>query len=166
MHKDYSSMWRLRPVSTGIWLAAVGVAFVAGTTGGYLVPRVVAAEAARPSGDAPTKVLIDNDQVRVSLVSFPTGFDRAGGMKRDYDQVIVFLDDGDYTIPPRPGATPRPPSSTPPQRGPESSITPNGDVVVAGVHPQGTVAWHPKGSANMHMQINKAFRQMYIEIKK
>lgn len=148
-------------------MSMIAITFVCGAVaGGVLSPLAIAAASdTRLGGDAPTKVLIDNDKVKVSLVSFSKGFVREGGQKRAQDQVIVWLDEGDYTVPPRPGAPPRPQSANErPQKGPESAIAPDGSVV-RGVHPMGTVVWHPKDSTTPTMQINKAFRSIYIELK-
>ena len=49
-------------------------------------------------GGAPQKTLIDNDSVKVNLVAFKKGFIRPGGVKRRYDSLLVYLDNGDHTI--------------------------------------------------------------------
>src|SRR4051812_34485581 len=150
------------------WTAVAAATFALGlAAGGYFTPIVSAAVADKIAGEAPTKVLIDNDKVRVSLVSFPQGFVREGGQKRALDQVIVWLDEGDYTVPPRPGAQSNPNANAgaAASRGAESAIAPDGSVV-RGKHPMGTVVWHPKDSSTPEMHINKAFRSIYIELKK
>jgi hypothetical protein len=149
------------------WLAAIALTFIGGAVaGGVLSPLARATVPdTRIAGDAPTKVLIDNDKVKVSLVSFTSGFVRDGGQKRSQDQIIVWLDEGDYTVPPRPGAARPAAGANPPPRGPESAVAPDGSVV-RGTHPPGTVVWHPKDSTTPTMQINKPFRSIYIELKK
>lgn len=47
---------------------------------------------------AEQRVLIDNEVVRVNLVSFKKGFTRSGGLLRKNDQMVVFVDQGDYTM--------------------------------------------------------------------
>ena len=47
---------------------------------------------------APQKTLLDNEVVRVNLVAFQKGFKRSGGMKRRYDQLLVYVDQGGYTL--------------------------------------------------------------------
>jgi hypothetical protein len=49
-------------------------------------------------GGAPQKTLIDNDAVKVNLVAFKKGFVRAGGVRRRYDTLLVYIDRGDHTI--------------------------------------------------------------------
>lgn len=112
---------------------------------------------------APKRVLIDNDSMTVTLVSFPEGFKREGGFKRRAEQLIVYVDDGEFKTVPRPGAAPNPNAG---KRGPESPITPEGEVSRGGVHPRGTVAWHPKDSMTGTLQIGRAYRALYIELKK
>jgi hypothetical protein len=146
---------------------AIAASFVAGgIAGGFAVPGLLAA--AEPvetmvGGGAPAKVLVENDKVKVTLVSYDKGFVRKGGMARGMDQVIVYIDDGDFTVPPRPGAAPQPAGPRP--RTPESSIRPDGTVANGGLHERGTVAWHPKGSNTPTLNINKPYRVVFVEMK-
>ncbi len=152
-------------------LIAVSVTAIGGFCAGLSYSNHVQAAAAmevetQVAGAAPTKVMIENDKVRVSLASYPQGFMRDGGKRRQYDQIIVWVDEGDYTVP-RPAGAPATPGPRPNagERGPESAIALDGSVV-SGKHPPGTVVWHPKDSRTPTMIINKAFRSLYIEIKK
>lgn len=118
-------------------------------------------------GGAPTRVLLDNASVRVTLISYPAGFKRQGGMKRRLEQLIVYVDDGDFKVIPRPGARPRP-AVAPGERkvGPESSITLEGTLATGHPnHPRGTIAWHPKGSLTPSIETTRAYRALYIEFK-
>src|SRR5437016_3457305 len=82
--------------------ATVIGAFVAGAGAQFAVTHVLAADQAYEKqaggGGAPEKVLLDNDKVRVNLVSFPKGFERPGNMKRRYDQLLVYIDPGDFSF--------------------------------------------------------------------
>jgi len=146
--------------------AAVFATAAIGVVSGFgYCQHVEAADAAdletQVGGGAPTKVLIENERVRISLTSYPQGFKRDGGQRRQYDQVIVWVDEGDYTVVRPAGAPPNPNAGA---RGPESAIALDGSVVT-GKHPQGTVVWHPKNSRTPKMVVNKPYRQFYIEIK-
>lgn len=126
-----------------------------------------AAAAAQPpveqevGGGAPTKVLIDNASMRVTLVSFPADFIREGGQQRRMEQLIVYLDPGEFEVVGGSG-NPRPRTAG---VGPESPITLQGTVSDSGVHPPGTVAWHPKDSLTSTLRIKRAYRALYIETK-
>src|SRR3954468_19806668 len=144
-------------------LMALGGAalFAAGLGAGLAFsPHTLAAGAA--AAGPPTKTLIDNERLRVDLISFPKGFRREGGDKRPYDQLIVYLDPGDFTVIPKPGAAPNPNRA---QRTPESPIGLDGEVS-KNPHQLGTVTWHPKGSETPTLVTNAAYRALYIEIKK
>ena len=118
-------------------------------------------------GGAPTKVVNENDNIRVTLVSYPSGFRRQGGFRRRADQVIVYIDDGDFKVEPRPGAKPNPtPNPNAGAGGPESSYTLDGVVAKNGFHPKGTTAWHPKDSLTPTIVTKRAYRALYIEMKK
>ncbi len=113
---------------------------------------------------APSKVLIENSRARITLASHPAGFKKEGGKRRPFDQIIVWVDEGDYTVIRPPGAPANPNAGAAPVRGPESAIALDGSVVT-GKHPAGTVVWHPKDSRTPKTVINKAYRSLYIELK-
>jgi len=147
-----------------VWMGAAAAACVIGS--GSLVMTVMAAPRPGVEADvgngAPTRVLLDNDTLRVTLVSFPKGFKREGGLRRRMEQLIVYVDDGEFKVIPQPGAE-RAPRST--GRGPESPITLEGEVS-RGLHPKGTIAWHPKDSLTPTLVTSRAYRALYIEMKK
>jgi len=101
-------------------------------------------------GGAPEKLLLDNDVVRVNLVSFPKGFDRKGRLKRRYNQLLVYIDPGDYTIT-WSGTTGKPP---PPRNKPHVPL------------PVGSAVYHPAGTVVSDSHINNAYRVLFIEMKK
>ncbi len=119
-------------------------------------------------GGAPTHVLLNNDSLRVTLISYPAGFKRVGGLKRRLEQLIVYVDDGDFKAMPRAGARPNPPPAAGPRKiGPESSITLDGTLATGHPnHPRGTIAWHPKGSLTPSIETTRAYRALYIEFKR
>ena len=147
----------------------VTAACVAGTGAVVMSVRIAAAADTQAQvekdvgGGAPTRVLLNNDSMRVTLVSYPSGFKREGGLRRRMEQLIVYVDDGDFKVVPRPGAKPNPNAG---QRGPESSITLEGELAKNGFHPKGTTAWHPKDSLTPSLVTTRAYRALYIETKK
>jgi len=144
-------------------MAVAGVAlFAAGVGFGLGLSPTLAAGAAM-AGAPPTKVLIDNERLKVNLVSFPKDFHRDGGEKRANDTLIVYLDPGDFKVIPKPGAAPNPIARG--ERTPESPIGLDGEVS-KNPHKLGTVTWHPKGSEEPTLVTNAAYRALYIEIKK
>jgi hypothetical protein len=152
-------------MSKTIVCALTAGVFLAGAASGvFLSPHVLAAAAALP-GEPPTKTLIDNDKIQVNLVSFPKGFRREGGAPRPYDQLIVYLDPGDFKVIPRPGAAPPTNPAAAGLRTPESPIGLDGEVS-KNPHQLGTSTWHPKGSMTPTLVTNAAYRALYIEIKK
>jgi hypothetical protein len=152
------------------WMVALATtAFVAGAGCVTMLTRTAHAAPAEAQvekdlgGGAPTRVLLDNDTMRVTLVSFPAGFRREGGMKRRLEQLIVYVDDGEFKIVPPADAKPNPNAG---KRGPESPVTLDGGATKNGMHPKGTVAWHPKGSLTPTLVTGGAYRALYIETKK
>lgn len=111
---------------------------------------------------APTRVLVDNETMRVTLVSFPAGFKREGGLRRRMEQLIVYVDDGEFKVISQPGTKANPNAG---KRGPESPIALDGEVS-RGVHTKGTVAWHPKDSLTQTLVTSRAYRALYIETKR
>ena len=74
--------------------------FMAGIGAGLVLsPHVMAAAAVYETdvgGGAPTRVLIDNNRLRVTLVTFQKGFTRPGGVLRRADTLIAYIDPGDF----------------------------------------------------------------------
>jgi hypothetical protein len=100
---------------------------------------------------APEKVIVDNEVVRVNLVSFPKGFDRCGQVKRRNHQLLVYLDPGDFTIT-RSGSTGQPTKADPArQRKPL---------------PPGSAVFHARDSVVSDTHINNAYRILFVEMKK
>ncbi len=157
------------------WAAALAATTVAaaGMTGIAVNSNARAAESQAPveselGAGAPTRVLLDNASLRVTLISYPAGFKREGGMRRRLEQLIVYVDDGDFKVIPRPGARPnpnfRPGAGT---IGPQSSITPEGTLAEGHPnHPRGTIAWHPRDSLTPSIETTRAYRALYIEFKR
>src|SRR4051812_4701189 len=101
-------------------------------------------------GGAPEKVLIDNDLVRVNLVSFPAGFDRPGKVMRRYTQVAVYIDQADFTIT---------------WNGPTGEAVP-ADKQKPTRTPQGGASFHAKNSLVSDTHVGAAYRAIFIEMKK
>src|SRR5262245_30105811 len=108
-----------------IWIVGLATAACAAAAGTAVMSA--AASELQPAvekdlgGGAPTRVLLDNETMRVTLVSFPAGFKREGGLRRRMEQIIVYVDDGEFKITPQPGAQPNPkPGPNAGKRGPES----------------------------------------------
>ena len=100
---------------------------------------------------APEKVLVDNEVTRVNLVSFATGFDRCGQVKRRNHQILVYIDPGDFTLT-RSGAS-----------GKENKIDPNAKRQPL---PPGSIAFHARDSVVSTSHVNNAYRVVFVEIKK
>ena len=162
-----------------ILVAGLIVAGFAGGLGSGVVlnqkVKAAAAEAAVEKdlgGGAPTKVLLDNSKMRVTLITFQKGTVRQGDMQRRADQLIVYLDDGDFKTVPRPGAAPNP-NRGPRPTGPVTCdpIKDCGPIRLDGMpsanpHALGTIAWHPEGSLTPTLQVNSTYRALYVELKK
>jgi hypothetical protein len=97
-------------------------------------------------GGAPQKTLIDNDKVKVILVSYPKGFMRAGGFKRRYNTLLVYIDTGRYTIT-KTGA------NTPVKHEKPSSL------------PPGSAIFHRKDSITSALRVDEPYRVLYVEMK-
>jgi hypothetical protein len=91
-------------------------------------------------GGAAQKTLIDNDAVKVILVSYKKGFDRPGGMKRRYDTLLVYVDQGRYSGGRYPPDTLR--------LAPGSSVFHRKDSIVSPIH------------------IDQDYRVLYVEMKR
>ncbi len=160
-------------------------ALALGAAGGFVSSRVMAADAsALPDevdigGGAPMRVLIENNKLRVNLISFPKGFSRSGGSKRRLDQLIVYLEPGDFSTG---GGAPRPPGAQANNSGPKHGepvkcdvirdcgpVDVNGNAFSQSASgkplPVGTVAWHPKGSNVGTIVTKAAYKALYIELK-
>ena len=100
---------------------------------------------------APEKVVVDNEVVRVNLVSFPAGFDRCGNVKRRNHQLLVYLDPCDFTLTSS-GATGKP--IPPNAKGPRTPL------------PPGSAVFHARDSVVSPSHVNTAYRILFIEMKK
>lgn len=98
-------------------------------------------------GGASEKVLVDNDAIRVNLVSFKKGFIRPGSLLRRNDQLLVYVDEGQYTILKSGDGKPLP-NPHPSHEPPGSSVFHYADTVVTENH------------------IDNDYRVLFIEVKK
>jgi hypothetical protein len=158
-------------------LVAVALAGIAGSS------ALGASSASNPDelygGKVPMKVLIDNDKVRVNLLTFPQGYERHRHFARRSDQLIVYLDDGQLsTLSPsgdstgnaaeQPGSASERPGkpvicgALSDQCGP---VTPAGVAPADGLEPRGSVSWRPKGTDAVPIRVEKGYRALYIEFK-
>jgi hypothetical protein len=125
-------------------------------------------------GKVPLTVLIDNDKVRVNLLTFPAGYERPTHFARRSDQLLVYLDDGqlaglaDPTAPPaqrQAGDA----AGQPVQCGPITqdcgTVAPSGTAPAGGLEPRGGVAWRPQGANASPIRVVKGYRALYIELK-
>jgi hypothetical protein len=71
---------------------------------------------------APQRTLIDNDAMMVNLVAFKKGFIRPGGYKRKYNTVLIYVDQGRFTITRSGGASAPNPNPTSQNLAPGSSV--------------------------------------------
>jgi hypothetical protein len=98
-------------------------------------------------GGADQTVLVDNDVVRVNLVSFKKGFVRPGAQLRKHDQLLVYLDQGAFTIQKTGNQTP-----------------------VAKPEPQrllpGSSVFHYRDTVVSESRIDEDYRVLFIEMKK
>jgi hypothetical protein len=125
-------------------------------------------------GGAPARTLIDNERLRAVLISFPKDFIRPGNLRRRYDTVIVYVDDGklaDVGPPPAQYAVVKAFSHHPDERAvcdpikDCDSVAPDGKWAHGPVTLRGTVAWHPKDGYVENLRIGQAYRALYIELK-
>lgn len=124
-------------------------------------------------GGAPVKVLIDNDMIRANMVSFPSGFIRAGGYRRRLDTIIAYVDDAElkdvgpsqqkYDVVQQLSAHPDAIAECPPIKDCDS-VAPDGKWA-KGPTVRGTVAWHQQDGYVERIQIGKNYRALYIELK-
>src|SRR5690242_9565309 len=105
--------------ATKNWIVGLaGAALAAGAMATLSVHSARAADAelpwqSDPGGGAPEKTLLENDALRVTLISFPAGFHRNGGERRPYDTLIAYIDEGDFKVMPRAGARSGAPKANP-----------------------------------------------------
>lgn len=124
-------------------------------------------------GGAPTQTLVDNRRVRATLISFPKDFVRPGDLRRHYDTLIVYLDEGRLAGvgPPHPEYAevqafshhPDGPAVCDPIRDCDT-VAPDGSWS-RGAHAPGSVAWHPKDGFVGTLRAVQAYRALYIELK-
>ena len=100
-------------------------------------------------GGAPQKQLLDNARARVNLVTFPEGFTRPGGVKRKYDQLLVYIDPGAYEIT-RSGGDGKERMPDPAKRKP---LDP------------GSAVWHERDSVVSQTHVYKPYRVIFVEVK-
>ena len=146
--------------------AAVAATALAGTVI-VAAPSTHAASASideLQGGKVPRIVLIDNDKVRVNLLTFPAGYERPEHFTRRSDQLIVYLDDA---VPRAPmGEQPGQPVHCGPITQDCGPVTPDGTAPVAnGLEPRGSVSWRPKGDDAAPFRVAKGYRALYIELK-
>jgi hypothetical protein len=130
--------------------AALNASENAGALAAKLGIAAYEADGAAGGAGAPQKVLIDNDIVRVNLVSFPAGFNRIGKVKRRYNQVAVYIDQSDFTIT---------------WNGSTGEDVP-ADKQRATKTPQGNVSFHAKDSLVSDTHVNSAYRAIFVEMKR
>ena len=124
---------------SALFLFAGLAVFVLGLGTGQLVST-----SALAVGGLPTKVLLDNDRVKITEVYFAPGARREGGWIRAGDQVIVWLDEASY-----------------------DASDANGSAPQFYRRNQGSILWHPKGET-APLLVNKGekpFRELVIELK-
>ncbi len=98
-------------------------------------------------GGAEQKVLVDNDVVRVNLVSFKKGFVRPGGMMRKNAQLLVYLDEGQFTLT-------KTGNNTPMEKPNSQRLLPGSSV------------FHHRGSIVSESRIDEDYRVLFVEMKK
>lgn len=128
---------------------------------------------ARAGGGAPARTLIDNPTARATLISFPQDFVRPGDLRRHYDTLIVYLDEGRLAGvgPPHPEYAevqafshhPDAPAVCDPIRDCDT-VAPDGSWS-RGAHVPGSVAWHPKDGFVGTLRALQSYRALYVELK-
>jgi|SRR5579862_19957 len=124
-------------------------------------------------GGAPTQTPVDNATVRATLISFPKDFVRPGDLRRQYDTLIVYIDEGKLAGvgPPHPEYAevqafshhPDAPAVCDPIRDCDT-VAPDGSWS-RGAHASGSVAWHPKDGFVGTLRAVQAYRALYVELK-
>jgi hypothetical protein len=96
---------------------------------------------------APQKTLIDNSAMKINLVAFQKGFMRPGGVKRKYNTLLVYVDEGRYTITRSGGASAPNPNPRPAKMAPGSSV------------------FHWKESIVSESRIDEDYRVLFVMMK-
>jgi len=96
---------------------------------------------------APQKTLIDNAAMKVNLVAFKKGFVRPGNVKRKYNTLLVYVDQGRFTITRSGGAT-----------------APNAKPVSQNLAP-GSSVFHWKESIVSESRIDEDYRVLFVMMK-
>jgi hypothetical protein len=141
-------------IKSYVGCAVAATAVVVGAAiAGIAASRVTAAEPGAAvkyeeqiGGGAPTKVVQDNDVLRATLITFPKGQVRQGGVKRKSDQVLIYIDKAKFTHLPTPGT----------QFTAETQST----------EEPGQVTYHAKDSVVGTIRVDEPYRVMYVEIKR
>lgn len=144
-------------------IALLAATLLSGATAGAALSGTADSPDELEGGKVPLTVLIDNNKVRVNLLTFPQGYERSQHFTRRSDQLIVYLDD----------TTPRSNATEPPGQavscGPITQdcgpVTPAGTAPANGLEPRGSVSWRPKGSDAAPFRVAKGYRALYIELK-
>jgi hypothetical protein len=151
----------------------VALAFVAGLGTEALVDaRRASAAADFPvetdiGAGEPSKLLVENSKLRVTMVNFKKGTKRPGNVRRRSDQLIIYVDDGHLKTEPIPGVPPGQDT----YQDPRNCNTPIGcgpvgpDGQRASRVPSGTVAFRPKNSIAQALDIEDDYRALYVELK-
>jgi len=124
-------------------------------------------------GGAPAQTLVDNATVRATLLSFPKDFVRRGDLRRHYDTLIVYIDEGrlagvgaphpEYAEVQAFSHHPDAPAVCDPIKDCDT-VAPDGSWS-RGAHPPGSVAWHPKDGFVGTLRAVQAYRALYVELK-
>ena len=129
-------------------LGALAIVALAGGAG-MMTARATAADVKyeeQIGGGAPVKVLQDNDVLRATLISFPKGQVRQGGVKRKLDQVLIYIDDAKFSHLPTPGT--------------------KFDKESQSVMKKGEITYHDKDTVVGTIRVDEPYRVMYVEIKR
>jgi hypothetical protein len=124
-------------------------------------------------GGAPAQTLVDNDLLRATLLSFPKDFVRPGNLRRHYDTLIVYIDEGrlagvgpahpEYAEVQAFSHHPDAPAVCDPIKDCDT-VAPDGSWS-RGAHEPGSVAWHPKDGFVGTLRAVQAYRALYVELK-
>lgn len=127
----------------------------------------------RTGGGVPMQLLVDNARLRATLISFPKDFVRPGDLRRRYDTLIVYIDEGRLAGvgPPHPEYAEVQAFSHHPDGPAVCDPIKDCDTVAAdgswsrGAHEPGSVAWHPKDGFVGTLRAVQAYRALYVEFK-
>ena len=159
-------------------LISVAVLATALATAATAAPSSMASAASSPDelggGKVPLTVLIDNDKVRVNLLTFPEGYQRSMHFARRSDQLIVYLDDGQLGGVADPNAPATSGQSSEAAGQPVhcgaidqdcGPVTSDGTAPADGLEPRASVSWRPQGANASPIRVVKGYRALYIELK-